>query len=337
MARGIPRHLLELLLSFGNRQFSRTRAIPPDRKSLADRFLRTDSGHRDPHRILPARFLTKVHPRHTALVVTPHALGDLALQDRQVFAHELIPMGLGMRQCALATAVGVEVERLDHAHLVAANIDTPIVVVAVDAIHGIGVGGASWHGCSEESRRLSNSIDLRVAHFHVLEIAAGEVHMLPAQAIGLNRGARASEHRDVGPVTPVEIQAVPLAVAELTSTEPTLLELRLREGAVGEHTSRDRNALEIACGEGAARELASSPAGLLERARSKAGAGEDGGGELGEVQVQAGVGIAVGHASKTCGGTTGAFAPEVVVLDDQLGGHGLWLMGGRRSVRFGSQ
>lgn len=168
----------------------------------------------------------------------------------------------------------------------------------------------------------------------MLKIAAGEIHMLTVQTIGLDCGARASKHGDISPVAAIEVQVVPLAVVELAGAELALLELRLGEGAVGEGAASDGDALEVAGGEGATRELAPSPAGLSECGGSEAAAGENGGGELGEVQVQAHVSVAVGHADKACGRATGPFAPEIVGLDDQLGGHGLWLCGDGASFRL---
>lgn len=133
--------------------------------------------------------------------------------------------------------------------------------------------------------------------------------------------AFAVQNRDSSPAAVVEIQVVPGAAVEGAAAQLRGAKLRVTEGAAGESAARDGNALEVARGEGAGVELAAGPARVLECRGGEAGAGEGAGGELGKVEIKTRVGERVRLADEAGRGAACTFAPEVVVEDDELGGH----------------
>ena len=165
------------------------------------------------------------------------------------------------------------------------------------------------------------SVDPGVAKFQLLEMAAGEVDLLAGEAIGLHAGSGAAQDGDPGPMAAVEVQPVPLAVAEPAAAEPAVPQLGLRKDAAGEDAVGERDALEVAAGEVATREAAGTPHRLPEGRGREAAAIESGIDKLGQVEIEAGIGKAVGLPDQAGGGTSRAFAPEVVVGDDFLGTH----------------
>ncbi|MNL20675.1 hypothetical protein D3C87_1419330 [compost metagenome] len=119
----------------------------------------------------------------------------------------------------------------------------------------------------------------------------------------------------------IEVQFGPVASSEGAITERAGLELRRTESAVHEGASADRDPLHVALAEGATAELACGPDGVLKSGRCEAAAAEGARRESDQVEVEAGVGIAVALAGKTCRRTAGAFSPLVVILDDLFSAH----------------
>lgn len=145
--------------------------------------------------------------------------------------------------------------------------------------------------------------------------------MLASEIVRVDSGPMAVEHIDLRPGTAVETEPGPCALPESRAAELCCVELRIAEGAADERAAGDADALEIAGVEGAAGELATGPACLLEGGRGEAAAGEGAGGELGEVQVEAGIGGAVALPGKAGWRTARAFSPAVVIQDDDLRRH----------------
>ena len=147
--------------------------------------------------------------------------------------------------------------------------------------------------CLQVSHRGRSSVDVDIVECDMLEVAASEINPLAAQAFAVYPRTGAVQHGHIDPLREVEIEAVPDALPELASAEAAVLEGGLGEGAAGEDALTDRETVEVACAEMAGCKCAASPAGLFECDRGKAAAGESGGGNLHQVQVQAGVSAAI--------------------------------------------
>lgn len=121
--------------------------------------------------------------------------------------------------------------------------------------------------------------------------------------------------------SPRKVVPVPSSTCTLSQRLPwkgQVVPPAVREPGVDETALIESAGAELAIGEGASHEGATGPSGLLEGGVREARAGKTAARGLGQVQVQARTGRAVGWADQPGSGAAGTLAPEVVVGDDLL-------------------